>query len=205
MGRAALCGNVPPTLIAPARACALIALLAEQTMTVRPNSVEARDVAHVLHPYTNASLHEKIGPVVITRGEGIYVLDNRGNRDIGELSGLFCASPGFREERLVEAARGELFLAVTGKAEPVAVPSLPSRSWSRAAASCRSNGSNMECYRHRPPSQRRASGRNHDAPFLNKPDKPGVHPAAARCAFGADAGRGPNALVRTTMMTSVAI
>ena len=40
-------------------------------MTVRPNSVQARDVANVLHPYTNASLHETIGPMVITRGEGI--------------------------------------------------------------------------------------------------------------------------------------
>jgi 4-aminobutyrate--pyruvate transaminase len=73
-------------------------------MTVRPNSVQARDVAHVLHPYTNASLHEQIGPVVITRGEGIYVFDDQGTRYIEGLSGLFCASLGFSEERLVEAA-----------------------------------------------------------------------------------------------------
>ena len=73
-------------------------------MTVRPNSVQALDVAHVLHPYTNASLHEKIGPVVITRGEGIHVFDDQGNRYIEGLSGLFCASLGFSEERLVEAA-----------------------------------------------------------------------------------------------------
>ena len=56
-------------------------------MTVRPNSVQARDIAFVLHPYTNASLHETIGPVVITRGEGIYVFDDQGNRYIEGLSG----------------------------------------------------------------------------------------------------------------------
>jgi 4-aminobutyrate--pyruvate transaminase len=60
-------------------------------MTIRPNSIEARDVAHVLHPYTNSSVHEKIGPLVISRGEGIHVIDDSGNRYIEALSGLFCA------------------------------------------------------------------------------------------------------------------
>ena len=77
-------------------------------MTVRLNSVQARDIAHVLHPYTNASLHEKIGPLVIARGEGIYVFDDDGNRYIEGLSGLFCASLGFSEERLVEAATRQM-------------------------------------------------------------------------------------------------
>ena len=77
-------------------------------MTIRPNSVQARDVANVLHPYTNASLHETIGPMVITRGEGIHVFDDEGNRYIEGLSGLFCASLGFSEERLVEAAMRQM-------------------------------------------------------------------------------------------------
>lgn len=77
-------------------------------MTIRANSIQARDIAHVLHPYTNASLHEKIGPLVIARGEGIYVFDDEGNRYIEGLSGLFCASLGFSEERLVEAATRQM-------------------------------------------------------------------------------------------------
>jgi 4-aminobutyrate--pyruvate transaminase len=77
-------------------------------MTIRPNSLQARDVAHVLHPYTNASLHQKTGPMAITRGEGIYVYDDQGNRYIEALSGLFCASLGFSEERLVEAATRQM-------------------------------------------------------------------------------------------------
>ncbi len=73
-------------------------------MGIRPNSIEARDVAHVLHPYTNAIVHEKEGPLVISHGDGIYVVDNEGNRYIEGLGGLFCASLGFSEKRLVDAA-----------------------------------------------------------------------------------------------------
>ena len=40
-------------------------------MTIPLNSAHARDVAHYLHPYTDLSAHEKEGPVIITRGEGI--------------------------------------------------------------------------------------------------------------------------------------
>ncbi|HLI13900.1 MAG TPA: aspartate aminotransferase family protein [Alphaproteobacteria bacterium] len=73
-------------------------------MTARLNSAQARDIAYYLHPYTNLSVHEKEGPVVITRGDGIYVEDDAGNRYIEGLGGLFCASLGFSEERLIEAA-----------------------------------------------------------------------------------------------------
>jgi 4-aminobutyrate--pyruvate transaminase len=77
-------------------------------MKIRPNSIQARDIANVVHPYTNASRHEQIGPMVISRGEGIYVIDDDGNRYIEALSGLFCASLGFSEERLVEAATRQM-------------------------------------------------------------------------------------------------
>ena len=49
-------------------------------MTMQPNSVEARDIAYQLHAYTNARKHEQTGPLVIERGEGIYVYDNAGRR-----------------------------------------------------------------------------------------------------------------------------
>ncbi|GGF44172.1 aspartate aminotransferase family protein [Aliidongia dinghuensis] len=69
-----------------------------------PNSLHARDIAHVLHPYTNLSLHRTEGPLIIERGDGIHVVDDQGNRYIEAMSGLFCASLGFSEQRLVEAA-----------------------------------------------------------------------------------------------------
>ncbi|MEH2529037.1 4-aminobutyrate--pyruvate transaminase [Bradyrhizobium sp. AZCC 1588] len=77
-------------------------------MTIRPNSIEARDVARILHPYTNAVVHEKVGPMMIEGGDGIYVVDNEGNRYIEGLGGLFCASLGFSEKRLVEAAHRQM-------------------------------------------------------------------------------------------------
>jgi 4-aminobutyrate--pyruvate transaminase len=77
-------------------------------MSARLNSAQARDIAHYLHPYTNLSVHEKEGPLVITRGEGVYVYDDAGNRYIEGMSGLFCASLGFSEERLVEAAARQM-------------------------------------------------------------------------------------------------
>jgi 4-aminobutyrate--pyruvate transaminase len=58
----------------------------------------------LLHPYTNLQTWENEGSLVISRGEGIYVFDDKGNRYIEGLSGLFCASLGFSEKRLVDAA-----------------------------------------------------------------------------------------------------
>jgi len=77
-------------------------------MSTRSNSTQERDISYYLHPYTNLSAHEKEGPLVIARGEGIYVFDDAGNRYIEGLGGLFCASLGFSEGRLVEAATRQL-------------------------------------------------------------------------------------------------
>ena len=74
-------------------------------MAITPgNSPEARDIASVLHPYTNLKKHEETGPLVIARGEGVWVYDNAGKGYIEGLAGLWSTSLGFGEERLVEAA-----------------------------------------------------------------------------------------------------
>ncbi len=77
-------------------------------MSVRPNSPEARDIATHLHPYTNARRHEEIGPMIITEGKGVYVYDNEGRKYIEGLAGLWCASLGFGEERLIKAATDQM-------------------------------------------------------------------------------------------------
>lgn len=73
-----------------------------------PNSTQARDIEYVLHPVTNARKHEKTGPIVIERGEGIYVYDDSGNRYIEALAGLWSVAVGFGEKRLVEAASRQM-------------------------------------------------------------------------------------------------
>ena len=77
-------------------------------MTHAPNSPEARDIAHHLHAYTNAIRHAEIGPLVIDRGEGIWVTDNHGNRYLEAMSGLWSVGVGFSEPRLVEAATRQM-------------------------------------------------------------------------------------------------
>jgi len=69
-----------------------------------PNSAAARDVAYSIHPYTNLRRHRDTGPLVITRGEGVYVYDEDGKDYIEGLAGLWCTALGFGENRLVEAA-----------------------------------------------------------------------------------------------------
>ena len=43
-------------------------------------SLAERDVAFHLHGCTNLLQHEVDGPLIIERGEGIYVWDDSGNR-----------------------------------------------------------------------------------------------------------------------------
>ena len=71
-------------------------------------SLHARDVANVLHGYTNLRRHEERGPTVIVRGEGVYVYDARGRRYLDGLAALWNAALGFGEERLAEAAARQM-------------------------------------------------------------------------------------------------
>ncbi|MHC8731728.1 aminotransferase [Arenicellales bacterium IMCC56312] len=63
-----------------------------------------KDIAHALHPYTNLAVHEDQGPLIISKGEGVYVWDDQGNRYLEGLGGLWCVSLGFSEPRLAAAA-----------------------------------------------------------------------------------------------------
>ncbi len=77
-------------------------------MTPPRNSTAARDIANVLHPYTDARAHQVNGPVVISRGQGVRVWDDQGKEYIESVAGLWCASLGFDNERLVQAAAAQM-------------------------------------------------------------------------------------------------
>ena len=72
------------------------------------NSAAARDIATVLHPYTDLQTHQEIGPVVISRGKGVRVWDDAGKEYIESVAGLWCAALGFDNERLVQAAVAQM-------------------------------------------------------------------------------------------------
>jgi 4-aminobutyrate--pyruvate transaminase len=77
-------------------------------MSARLNSAAARDIAHLIHPYTNLRAHETDGPLIITGGNGVRVKDDAGNEYIEGMAGLWCASLGFSEKRLADAAYRQL-------------------------------------------------------------------------------------------------
>src|SRR5215469_2177157 len=80
----------------------------EAPLRVHANSPSARDIATLLHPYTNLKAHQKKGPLIIARGRGVKVYDDQGKEYIEGLAGLWCVSLGFNEPRLVEAARRQM-------------------------------------------------------------------------------------------------
>mgnify|MGYP000916123504 CR=1 FL=1 len=68
------------------------------------------DIAHHLHPYTQLRALEKDGPLVIVKGDGCHVIDEHGQRYLEGMAGLWCASLGFSESRLADAANHQLRL-----------------------------------------------------------------------------------------------
>jgi len=74
----------------------------------RANSAAARDIANTIHPYTDLKTHLEKGPVVIERGKGVRVYDENGRGYIESTAGLWCASLGFSNERLVEVAAAQM-------------------------------------------------------------------------------------------------
>jgi 4-aminobutyrate--pyruvate transaminase len=61
-----------------------------------------------LHAYTNLRRHEERGPMIMARGRGIHVYDIDGREYIEGMAGLWCASLGFSNERLIDAATRQL-------------------------------------------------------------------------------------------------
>ena len=76
-------------------------------MNQAASQLDQSDRQYVLHPYTNLSAHQDSGPITITRGEGIYVWDENDKQYIEGLSGLWCTSLGFSEQRLINAATAQ--------------------------------------------------------------------------------------------------
>lgn len=73
------------------------------------STIAGRDLRAHLHPYTNMpALAASGGPLVITRGSGVWVHDEEGKAYFEGVSGLWCTSLGFSEPRLAKAAYAAL-------------------------------------------------------------------------------------------------
>ena len=74
---------------------------------MRPNSLHAADIAHFVHQQTDLA-EQSHGAVLMARGEGVHVFDTEGREYIEAMAGLWCASLGFSEKRLADAAYKQL-------------------------------------------------------------------------------------------------
>lgn len=72
------------------------------------NSLAEIDARHVMHPYANLRANEAAAPLIITRGDGVHVIDSEGRRYIEGVAALWYASLGFSEERLARAAYDQM-------------------------------------------------------------------------------------------------
>ncbi|HEX3430312.1 MAG TPA: aminotransferase [Rhizomicrobium sp.] len=72
------------------------------------SNAQMRDVECLLHPYTNLVKFRETGPLIIERGQGVRVYDDRGKDYIEGLAGLWCTALGWGEEALVEVAAGQM-------------------------------------------------------------------------------------------------
>jgi 4-aminobutyrate--pyruvate transaminase len=86
----------------------------------------AGDIAAHLHSFTNLAVHAEKGPFTVTRGDGVFVEDDRGNRYLEGVSGLWCASLGFSNTRLAKAGSDALYQmpyyhTFNGRSNPAAI------------------------------------------------------------------------------------
>ena len=72
------------------------------------SNLAVRDVETLVHPYTNLATLRETGPLVLERGQGIFVYDSSGKPYIEGMSGLWCTALGYGNEELAEAAAAQM-------------------------------------------------------------------------------------------------
>jgi putrescine aminotransferase len=66
------------------------------------------DSSHYLHPFTDFKELAAQGSRIITRAEGAYIYDNEGSKILDGMSGLWCCSLGYGQDRIAEAVYEQL-------------------------------------------------------------------------------------------------
>jgi 4-aminobutyrate---pyruvate transaminase len=72
------------------------------------SNLATRDVETLAHPYTNLATFREEGPLVLERGQGVFVYDTAGKGYIEGMAGLWCTALGYGNEELVEAAAAQM-------------------------------------------------------------------------------------------------
>jgi putrescine aminotransferase len=71
-------------------------------------TLQELDAAHHFHPFTDhKDLHAR-GVRVITSAEGVFLHDDKGNKILDGMAGLWCVAAGYGRKELVEAAATQM-------------------------------------------------------------------------------------------------
>ncbi len=79
-----------------------------ETQQFDTRSLQQRDSAHYMHPFTDTKALAGRGARIITRGDGIYIWDSEGNKILDGMSGLWCVNVGYGRHELVDAAARQM-------------------------------------------------------------------------------------------------
>jgi 4-aminobutyrate--pyruvate transaminase len=72
------------------------------------SNLAARDVESLIHPYTNLATFRDTGPLIIERGQGIYLYDTAGRPYIDGMAGLWCTALGWGNDELADTAAAQM-------------------------------------------------------------------------------------------------
>jgi 4-aminobutyrate--pyruvate transaminase len=72
------------------------------------SNLAVRDIETLIHPYTQLAAFRDTGPLVLERGEGVWVYDTAGKPYLEGMSGLWCTSLGHGNAELAEVAAAQM-------------------------------------------------------------------------------------------------
>ena len=72
------------------------------------SNLAVRDIETLVHPYTQLAAFRESGPLLLERGQGVWVYDNTGKPYLEGMAGLWCTALGYGNEELVEAASAQM-------------------------------------------------------------------------------------------------
>src|SRR5260221_9085996 len=71
-------------------------------------NLAVRDLETLVHPYTNLATLRETGPLIIERGQGVFVYDSEGKAYIEGMAGPWCTALGYGNEEVVQAAATQM-------------------------------------------------------------------------------------------------
>jgi 4-aminobutyrate--pyruvate transaminase len=72
------------------------------------SNLAARDVETLIHPYTQLAGFRDTGPLILERGQGVWVYDTAGKPYLEGMAGLWCNSLGHGNAELAEVAAEQM-------------------------------------------------------------------------------------------------